>query len=78
MKPFERLHTFFYKWNRFTLVCTGHDLYAKPFRRNLLTYTVYGLVGIFYFSSSYTILNFDLLTVLNAFSYTCVANEVTE
>lgn len=76
MEPYQKIHKCFYKWDRYLLISVGHDIYNDPFRLNLLSYSLYLLFVMFYISCFYTIFNYDLLFILNAITYLCVANEV--
>lgn len=76
MKPYQKIHRCFYKWNRYLLISVGHDIYNQPFQWNLISYTMHAITAMVYFCCFYTIFNYDLLFVLNAITYLCVANEV--
>lgn len=77
LKPHEVIEKCFYDWNRKLLIAVGHDLFLEPFAPNAFGYFLYLLLFTFVAASFYTIMNYDLLTVLTVITDLCVGSEVS-
>lgn len=73
----EKIHQYFYKWQRNLLIGVGHDIYEPVFKVNAWTYFVYFSFALFFFSCFYTIASLDLFKILNSVALLCLAMEVS-
>lgn len=60
MEPHTRVARCFFQWERISMELCGHGFIAKPFKPDVITYFVYGLVTVAIFGCVYTILFYDM------------------
>lgn len=70
--PYQRIHTFFYKWQRTLVIMVGHDFYPEVFRFTVMSFVTYFFIIAFVICSMNTIIMCDVWKKLEGFAYMCL------
>lgn len=76
MEPHERMQYIFHNLLRKLFKAIGHDIFRGKFKPYLLTFFMHGLFALFSVAAVYTIVNYDMLVVLNCIGLIGLAHEV--
>lgn len=77
MQPHEKIHHLFYILLRKLFISVGHDFFDDgKIKPNLLTYLVYGHLGMFYIGAIYTLIYYDWAEKLNIIAFTGITFQV--